>query len=72
MRHADRPAGPGRPLTERRDATTEAEELEETVEDLDPDVPVPEDAGRDARHADRNAHVKPGRDGAGDNAEGGS
>ena len=73
MRHADRPSGPGKPLKERRDAVTAQEETDELEADTSPTAPLPEDAGRNARHADRNAHRGgDDRDGAGDNADGGS
>ena len=72
MRHADRPSGPGKPLKERRDAVTAQEESDELEADADPGTPQPDDPARSARHADRNAHTGgDGRDGAGDNAEGG-
>jgi hypothetical protein len=70
MRHADRPSGPGKPLVERREATTEQEELDELAADTE--GREPEDAAENARHADRNAHSNTGRDGGGDNASGGS
>jgi hypothetical protein len=70
MRHADRPSGPAKPLNERREAVTQPEELDELA--TDSGAPEPEDAGENARHADRNAHANTDRDGAGDNAGGGS
>ena len=69
MRHADTPSGPGKPIDERRDAVTAQEEADEMAADA-ADAPV--DAGENARHADRNAHADEGRDGAGDNASGGT
>ena len=72
MRHADRPSGPGKPLKERVDAVTEQEEIDEMETEAVPDNATPVDAGEDARHADRNAHAESERDGAGDNASGGS
>jgi hypothetical protein len=72
MRHADRPSGPGKPLTERRDAVAEQEEIDE-MDAGQPDAPQPgSDPAAAARHADRDAHAGSDRDGAGDNAEGGS
>jgi len=72
MRHADRPSGPGKPLTERRDAVAEQEEIDEMDTDL-PDRPQPgADPAEGARHADRNAHAESDRDQGGDNAQGGS
>ena len=71
MRHADRPSGPGKPLRERQDAVTAAEESDELAADLDPGLPIPADPGETARHADRNAHAN--RDKSdGDNASGGT
>jgi hypothetical protein len=71
MRHADRPYGPGKPLRERTDAVTAAEESDELAADLDPELPLPADAGETARHADRNAHAN--RDKSdGDNSSGGT
>jgi hypothetical protein len=70
MRNADTPSGPGKPLKERRDAVAEQEEIDEMEADADPAAPQPGDPGENARHADRNAHAEPGRDGAGDNASG--
>jgi len=68
MRHADTPSGPGKPMRERRDAVTAQEEVDEMAED----AATPVDAGEDARHADRNAHADRDRNGAGDNASGGT
>jgi len=52
MRHANRPAGPGKPTNERRDNATAREELDEAagVENTD--------STRAARQAERDAHVK--------------
>jgi hypothetical protein len=72
MRHADRPSGPGKPLKERRDATTAQEESDEMAADAAGDAEPPGDPGESARHADRNAHAGSDRDGAGDNASGGT
>ncbi|MBV9892146.1 MAG: hypothetical protein JO090_14825 [Rhizobacter sp.] len=68
MRHADTPSGPGKPMRERHDAVTAQEEVDEMAADGGTSV----DAGEDARHADRNAHANRDRDGAGDNASGGT
>jgi len=71
MRHADRPSGPGKPLRERHDAVTAAEETDELAAERDPGLAIPADPGETARHADRNAHAN--RDKSdGDNASGGS
>jgi len=70
MRHADRPSGPGKPIKERRDATAAQEESDEMAADAAGDAEPPGDPGENARHADRNAHAKADRDGAGDNASG--
>jgi hypothetical protein len=72
MRHADRPTGPGKPLRERRDAVDEQEEIDEMETDAAPDATPPGDPGENARHADRNSHTDTAKDGAGDNASGGS
>ena len=72
MRHADTPSGPGKPLKERRDAVTAQEESDEMAADAAGDAEPPGDPGESARHADRNAHANTGRDGAGDNASGGT
>ena len=71
MRHADTPAGPGKPLRERTEAVTEQEEIDE-MEAAPGDDTGSGVADENARHADRNAHGKEGRDGAGDDAGGGS
>ena len=72
MRHADRPSGPGKPIKERRDATAAQEESDEMAADSAGDAEPPGDPGEKARHADRNAHANVDRDGAGDNASGGT
>ena len=72
MRHADRPSGPGKPINERRDATAAQEESDEMAVDAAGDAEPPVDPGENARHADRNAHADSERDGAGDNASGGT
>ena len=72
MRHADRPSGPGKPLKERAEAVTEQEGIDEMEGGARPDSPLGGPADRNARHADRNAHADTARDGAGDNASGGS
>jgi hypothetical protein len=72
MRHADKPSGPGKPLKERRDATTAQEQSDEMAADAAGEAEPPGDPGESARHADRNAHANEGRDGAGDNASGGT
>jgi hypothetical protein len=69
MRHADKPSGPGKPIKERRDAVAAQEESDELAADAGE---APEDAGENARHADRNAHANGDRDGAGDHASGGT
>jgi hypothetical protein len=59
MRHANRPSGPGKPTNERRDAAVASEELDETLEDrAGADAEGSTDPARDARGAERNAHVK--------------
>lgn len=52
MSSARRPAGPGTPYRERRDATTEAEEIDEL--DRPDDDPS---AASGARQAERDAHA---------------
>ena len=61
MRHADRPSGPGNPLKERREAVTEQEEIDELEAETQPTIPLADDPGASARHADRNAHRGAGR-----------
>ena len=63
MRHADRPSGPGQPTTRRRDAATEAEELDELGGDASGGnaTPAGQDDQSDERHAraaERAAHTK--------------
>jgi len=72
MRHADRPSGPGKPIQERRDATAAQEQSDEMAADSTDEAEPPVDPGESARHADRNAHANSDRDGAGDNASGGT
>jgi hypothetical protein len=74
MRHADKPSGPGKPIKERRDAVAAQEESDEMARSAETEgtEQPPADPGENARHADRNAHANPGRDGAGDNASGGT
>jgi hypothetical protein len=72
MRHADTPSGPGKPIKERRDAVAAQEQSDEMAADAEGAAQPPGDPGENARHADRNAHANPGRDGAGDNASGGT
>ena len=59
MRNANRPAGPGRPTQERRDATAEREELEQMTDEAQgrADEP-PRDPARSSRQAERDAHAK--------------
>lgn len=56
MPHADQPAGPGRPTQERRDAVSEREELD--AMDDEARGRAERDPTRDARHAERDAHVE--------------
>ena len=57
MQHADAPSGPGKPVTARRDAATEAEELDELGgESTGGATPPSTDATRDAQSAERRAH----------------
>lgn len=62
MKNAQRPAGPGRALEERRDAATQQEELEELPGDT-PQGTAPAPGGKPAeaatRHAERDAHAAP-------------
>jgi hypothetical protein len=59
MSHANRPSGPGKPIQERRDATTEREELDETLDEAQGTAAEGDtDPTRSARQAERNAHVK--------------
>jgi hypothetical protein len=59
MRHANRPSGPGKLITERRDDVAEREELEQIVDEAQgtADAP-PRDPARSARQAERDAHTK--------------
>ena len=59
MRDTNRPSGPGKPIQERRDATTEREELDETLDEAQgPAAEGDTDPTRSARQAERDAHVK--------------
>ncbi len=64
MPHANRPSGPGKPINERRDSVAEQEELEELARDnesgatAEPAAADAGDAGRGARHAERDATTK--------------
>ena len=59
MRHANRPAGPGKPTHERRDSATEREELEQMADEAQGAVDEPgRDRTRSVRQAERAAHVK--------------
>src|SRR5438270_457708 len=49
MRHADRPSGPGKPIEERRDATTAQEESDEMAADRAVDGATADDLARQAR-----------------------
>lgn len=63
MRHANIPSGPGKLTSARRDAATQAEELDELMGNgaEDPASAQP-DSSRDARHAERGAHIRsPGK-----------
>jgi hypothetical protein len=64
MRHANRPSGPGKPTTGRRDAAEEREELEEASEAPDASQGAVNVGGTDptrgARTAERDAHTKSG------------
>jgi hypothetical protein len=66
MKNSQRPAGPGRNITERRDAATAREELEELPGDTPTGTARPTDgqpAQNATRHAERNAHARaPGTD----------
>ncbi|MBW8756616.1 MAG: hypothetical protein JF586_03300 [Burkholderiales bacterium] len=58
MRNANLPAGPANPKTTRADAATEQEELDELRGDAaGGNTSLPQSADKDARHAERNAHV---------------
>jgi len=71
MRHADRPSGPGKPLRERQDAVTAAEESDELAAAMSLLAIVRRDRSFSREDADRNAHANRDK-GAGDNASGGS
>ena len=64
MPHANRPSGPGKPITERRDSVAEQESLEELAGDNSSaaaDEPAAADvreSSRTARHAERAANTK--------------
>ncbi len=61
MPHANRPAGPGKPINEQHDAVAQQEGLEELEADRaeadDPGAAIP-DPVTSARHAERSAHTK--------------
>jgi hypothetical protein len=58
MPHANRPAGPGRPHTEQRDAAAEREELQEMADEAQATTDEPSrDPARSARRAGRDAHT---------------
>ena len=58
MRHANVPSGPGKQTTAQRDAATQAEELDELMgEAPGGQTSTQADSSRDARHAERGAHV---------------
>jgi hypothetical protein len=63
MRHANTPSGPGKLTSARRDAATQAEELDELMgEAPGGQASGQADSSRDARHAERGAHIRtPGR-----------
>jgi hypothetical protein len=58
MRNANRPAGPGTLTRERRDSTTQQEEMEELADTNGKAEEPARDPTRSARQADRGAHVK--------------
>jgi hypothetical protein len=59
MRHANTPSGPGKLTSARRDAATQAEELDELMgETSGGQDGEPSDSSRDARHAEREAHIR--------------
>lgn len=59
MPHAKQPSGPGKPIHERRDAATEQEELDETLDQAHGIAAEGDtDPTRSARQAERDAHVK--------------
>jgi hypothetical protein len=62
MPHANRPAGPGKPVNEQHDAVTQQEGLDELQSNDEADggrggQPLP-DPMTNARHAERGAHTK--------------
>ena len=59
MPHANRPAGPGKPVQERRDSAKEREELDEMIDEAQGTADEPDrDRTHGARQAERDAHVK--------------
>jgi hypothetical protein len=59
MRHANSPSGPGKSTSARRDAATQAEELDElALGPVDGNGAAQPDSSRDARHAVRGAHTR--------------
>ena len=61
MTSTQRPAGPGRPIQERRDAASEREELEELPGDTptgSAQPPADEQAQTATRHAERDSHTR--------------
>jgi hypothetical protein len=56
--NANSPSGPGNPKAVATDAATTREELDELAGDAaGGNTALPEDAGADVRHAERNAHA---------------
>ena len=62
MPDAKSPAGPGKSTTERREAATEAEEIDELLSPDDDDAVA--DPTRAPRNAERGAHVNGGNRGS--------
>jgi len=59
MRHANTPSGPGKLTSARRDAATQAEELDELLGEASGGQDSTQaDSSRDARHAERGAHIR--------------
>lgn len=60
MPHANRPAGPGTPKAEQRDAVVQQEGLDELLspDDAADDTAPHPDPTTSARHAERAAHTK--------------
>jgi len=59
MRHANTPSGPGKLTSARRDAATQAEELDELLGQAPGGQDSTQvDSSRDARHAERGAHIR--------------